>query len=154
MDTLSLSHAPGILTVTLNRPEVRNVFNEVMIAELTAEFTQVAGLPEVRLVVLAGEGRSFCAGADLAWMQKMVDYTHAENVADAGALAAMLRVILAEEPLLHELVEHRLGLRLLLLDPSHVDLALPLELFRGEAGGEDHFLHEGEPFIEPIAQYV
>jgi methylglutaconyl-CoA hydratase len=83
----------GIATISLNRPKLHNAFNEVMIAELAAEVRQVADLPEVRVIVLAGEGRSFCAGADLAWMQKMVNYSHAENVADANALAAMLRTI-------------------------------------------------------------
>lgn len=83
----------GIATISLNRPEVHNAFDDLLIAELTAEFTQVMALPEVRVVVLAGEGRSFCAGADLRWMRKMVDYSYAENVADAEALGRLLATI-------------------------------------------------------------
>jgi len=83
----------GIATVSLNRPDVHNAFNDAMIAELAAEVLAVQDDPDVRLIVLAGEGRSFCAGADLAWMQRMVNYTQAENEADAAALANMLRVI-------------------------------------------------------------
>lgn len=83
----------GIATVSLNRPEVHNAFDDAMIAELAAEVVQVQADPNVRLIVLAGEGRSFCAGADLAWMQRMVNYTYAENETDAAALANMLRVI-------------------------------------------------------------
>lgn len=83
----------GIATVSLNRPDVHNAFNETLIAELTAEFTQVGALPEVRVVVLAGEGKSFCAGADMHWMRKMVGYSFAENLADAEGLVRMLRTI-------------------------------------------------------------
>jgi methylglutaconyl-CoA hydratase len=83
----------GIATISLHRPELHNAFNEVLIAELEAEFSQVAGDDAVRLVVLAGEGKSFCAGADLNWMRKMVDYSKEQNIADAAALAKMLRTI-------------------------------------------------------------
>src|SRR5207244_8144926 len=81
------------LWVTLNRPEVRNAFNPAMIAELTALFTGIAGDGETRVVVLAGAGASFCAGADLTWMREMAAYTHDENVADALRLVAMLEAV-------------------------------------------------------------
>ena len=83
----------AVATVTLNRPEVRNAFNDEVIAELTAAFTQLRQDPQVRAIVLAAEGSAFCAGADLNWMRRMADYTHAENLADAAQLAEMLRVI-------------------------------------------------------------
>jgi methylglutaconyl-CoA hydratase len=79
--------------VTLNRPDVRNAFNETTIAELTQVFQQLDKDDTVRAVVLAANGPAFCAGADLNWMKKMADYTHAENLADAGQLAAMLAAI-------------------------------------------------------------
>ena len=85
----------GVARVTLNRPEVRNAFNDEMIAELCAAFTDLAERDEVRAVVLAADGPAFCAGADLNWMRRMADYTRAENLADAGKLAEMLRVIYA-----------------------------------------------------------
>jgi methylglutaconyl-CoA hydratase len=79
--------------VTLNRPEVRNAFNDEVIAELTRAFIQLGQDPQVRVVVLAALGPTFCAGADLNWMRRMADYTRAENLLDAGALAEMLRVM-------------------------------------------------------------
>ena len=92
MSTLRILTGP-VATVTLNRPEVRNAFNDKVIAELTQAFTQLGQDPQVRAIVLAAEGPAFCAGADLHWMRRMADYTHAENLADAGQLAEMLRVI-------------------------------------------------------------
>jgi len=82
-----------VSTVTLNRPEVRNAFNDEVIAELTQAFTQLGTNPEIRAIVLAAEGPAFCAGADLNWMRRMADYTQSENLADAAQLAEMLRVI-------------------------------------------------------------
>jgi methylglutaconyl-CoA hydratase len=93
MKHLQISYAEGVSTVTLNRPEVRNAFNDEVIAELTAVFTELGQRDEVRCVVLAANGAAFCAGADLNWMKRMADYTRDQNVADAEALAHMLRVI-------------------------------------------------------------
>jgi len=93
MKHLQISFAGGVSTVTLDRPEVRNAFNDEVITELTAVFTELGQRDEVRCVVLAGNGPAFCAGADLNWMKRMADYTRDENVADAAALAHMLRVI-------------------------------------------------------------
>jgi methylglutaconyl-CoA hydratase len=80
-------------TVTLNRPDVRNAFNDEMIAEITAAFTELGQRDDVRCIVLAAEGSVFCAGADLNWMRRMADYSREENLADAAKLAEMLRVI-------------------------------------------------------------
>src|SRR5450759_20163 len=94
MRSLIITTGP-VSRVTLNRPEVRNAFNDEVIAELTEAFTQLGRDPEVRAIVLAAEGPAFCAGADLNWMRRMADYSHAENLADAAQLAEMLRVIYA-----------------------------------------------------------
>ncbi len=83
----------GIATVTLNRPEVRNAFNDEVIAELTAAFRDLGARDDVRCIVLAASGTAFCAGADLNWMKRMAGYTREQNLADAAALAEMLRVI-------------------------------------------------------------
>ena len=93
MSALTLSLQAGVQTITLSRPDVRNAFNDEVIAELKNAFTAAAQDPAVRCVVLAAEGPAFCAGADLNWMRRMADYTHAENLADAGELAAMLNAI-------------------------------------------------------------
>ena len=85
----------GVATVTLDRPEVRNAFNDEVIAEMTACFAALGARDDVRCIVLAAHGSAFCAGADLNWMKRMAGYTRDENLADAAALAEMLRVIYA-----------------------------------------------------------
>ena len=79
--------------VTLNRPEVRNAFNEEVIAELTRVFADLSARSDLRCVVLAANGPAFCAGADLNWMRAMADYSWAQNHADAMTLADMLWTI-------------------------------------------------------------
>ncbi len=82
---------PGVARVVLDRPDLRNAFDDVLIARLTAAFETLAADDTVRVIVLAGEGRSFCAGADLSWMKRMVSYGPEENRRDAEALAEMFR---------------------------------------------------------------
>ena len=82
-----------IATVTLNRPEIRNAFNDEMIAELTDAFKTLGDDNQVRVIVLAATGKAFCAGADLNWMRAMADYSYEENLADADKLAQMLKTI-------------------------------------------------------------
>ena len=88
-----MTNQGAIRTITLSRPDVRNAFNDEVIAELKAAFIDAGHAADVRCVVLAAEGPAFCAGADLNWMRRMADYTRDENLADAGQLAAMLRAI-------------------------------------------------------------
>ncbi len=78
-----------VVRVTLNRPDVRNAFNEELIAELTAWAESVVVGGPARVAVLAGAGKVFCAGADVTWMSKMVAYSHEDNVRDARAMARM-----------------------------------------------------------------
>ena len=92
---LSITQSGPVARITLTQPEVRNAFSDEVIAEITAAFLDVGARPDVRAVVLAAEGPAFCAGANLNWMRRMADYTRAENIADAGKLAEMLRVIYA-----------------------------------------------------------
>ena len=82
--------SPHVAEVYLNRPEVRNAFNDGVIAELTAAFAAFAADAELRAIVLGGHGKAFCAGADLSWMRAMADFDWARNQADAQALADML----------------------------------------------------------------
>src|SRR5947208_2872629 len=93
MTDLLVERANGIARVTLNRPEVHNAFNAALIAALEQTFRELSAAPDVRGVVLAGAGRSFCAGADVTWMQGSLAYSEAENLADAQRLATMLRNI-------------------------------------------------------------
>ncbi len=92
-ETIRVTEDNRIATVTLARPEVRNAFNEAMIAELSAAFGVLDTHDGIRAVVLAAEGPSFCAGADLNWMRKMAGYGDDENRADARLLARMLEAV-------------------------------------------------------------
>ena len=92
--TLTVSRrAPGVAQVTMARPDVFNAFDEAMISELTSAFTQLADDPTVRVIVLAGSGKHFSAGADLRWMQRASTASHAWNLQDARRFAAMLACI-------------------------------------------------------------
>jgi methylglutaconyl-CoA hydratase len=88
-----LAVSGGVATVTLARPEIHNAFDESLIAQLTDVFVSLDDDPDVRAVVLAGAGKSFCAGADLNWMKRMAAFGDDENLRDANALAAMLRAL-------------------------------------------------------------
>jgi methylglutaconyl-CoA hydratase len=79
----------GVATVTLNRPEVHNCFNEEVVSGLRDCFDQLAGRDDLRAVVLQAGGKSFCAGVDLNWMKEIGTFTEAENVADAKRMAGM-----------------------------------------------------------------
>ena len=93
MNSLTIAESAGVARITLARPEVRNAFDDALIAELGAAFGTLGKRSDIRAIVLAAEGPAFCAGADLRWMRRMADYDRAENMADAGKLAAMLRTI-------------------------------------------------------------
>lgn len=93
MSTLEITRDGAVATIWMNRPEVHNAFDEALIADLTAACRQLDADDSVRAVVLAGRGKSFSAGADLAWMKRAASYTVEENLTDAGALAAMLRTL-------------------------------------------------------------
>ncbi|MEO5932589.1 MAG: enoyl-CoA hydratase-related protein, partial [Duganella sp.] len=77
--SLTITREAKTATVTLNRPDTRNAFNEETIGELTAAFVELGADEDLRAIVLAANGPAFCAGADLNWMKKMAGYTHAEN---------------------------------------------------------------------------
>lgn len=94
MSTLEIRRPqPHVAEVWLNRPEVRNAFNDGVIAELTEAFRTLGADGNLRAIVLAGHGKAFCAGADLSWMRAMADYSWAQNKADAAGLAQMLWTI-------------------------------------------------------------
>jgi methylglutaconyl-CoA hydratase len=92
MSLIKVEQQGAVVRVTLNRPEVRNAFNEQVIAELTG-WAQSVPSSGTRVAVLAGEGKAFCAGADLTWMSKMVAYSREENERDALAMSAMFHAL-------------------------------------------------------------
>jgi methylglutaconyl-CoA hydratase len=89
---LSIDSA-GVATLTLDRPEVHNAFDDRLIAELTHKLRELDHNPAVRAVVLAGKGKSFSAGADLNWMKRVARYSEADNIRDAVALASLMRTL-------------------------------------------------------------
>jgi methylglutaconyl-CoA hydratase len=91
--TLAVDVREGVALVALARPAVHNAFDETLVAELTRALQVLDTDASVRAVVLLGQGGSFCAGADLHWMKKMAVFGHAENLADAMALATMLKTL-------------------------------------------------------------
>jgi methylglutaconyl-CoA hydratase len=90
---LQVSEEGGVLSVTLNRPDVHNAFNDELIAEAIDVFGSIDADTPLRAVVLRSGGANFCAGADLNWMSKMVAYTREENIRDSAHLAKMYALI-------------------------------------------------------------
>ena len=90
MPSILTSRDGPVLRLTLNRPEVRNAFDEQLIAALTAAAAEAAEDGTLRAVVLGGNGKTFCAGADIGWMSKAIAYTQRENLSDAEDLSRML----------------------------------------------------------------
>jgi methylglutaconyl-CoA hydratase len=89
MSSLSIKRDADVVRVSLNRPEVRNAFDDAMIAEITEVFSGISA----RAVVFSGEGKVFCGGGDLNWMQRSIGYSMEDNLADAGRLASMFKAI-------------------------------------------------------------
>lgn len=85
--TLELEISNQTATIWLNRPEIHNAFNEVMIGELIKAFNEVSALEDVRVVVLRGHGKSFCAGADLNWMRSVAQYSYEQNYKESLQLS-------------------------------------------------------------------
>lgn len=90
---LEVTRQDGVARVTLNRPELRNAFDDALIGKLSQAFAELAVDRSVRVIVLAGNGPAFCAGADLNWMKRMAGYSYEENLADARGLADMLAAL-------------------------------------------------------------
>ncbi len=93
MATTHINTADGVARVTLARPEVRNAFNAEVIRELRNAFTALSSDDAVRAVVLAGEGKTFCGGADINWMRGALELGYEQNVGDAEAMSDMFRAI-------------------------------------------------------------
>lgn len=93
MKFVTLTELEHVAYVKLNRPDVRNAFNPEMITEITQIFQSLDKREDIRAVALQGEGKSFCAGADLNWMQEMVNFSFGQNIEDSKKLFAMFEAI-------------------------------------------------------------
>jgi len=83
----------GVATVTLNNPDKHNAFDDEIIKQLTHVFNEISQRDDIRIMVLASNGKSFSAGADLGWMKRMASYSYEDNLKDANALAQMLKAL-------------------------------------------------------------
>ena len=92
-ETIRYEIAERIITVWLNRPDVHNAFNDIMLAELVNILKEIDGDDSIRVVIFIGEGKSFSAGADLNWMKKMVGYTFEENLEDSLMISRLFSSI-------------------------------------------------------------
>ena len=93
-DTVLLEvNEQGIATVTLNNPEKHNAFDDGIIKQLTDIFNDISNRDDISVMILASNGKSFSAGADLGWMKRMASYSYEDNLKDANALATMLKVL-------------------------------------------------------------
>ena len=127
MTALRIERDEDLLRVTLARPDSRNAFDAALIAELSEAFVDVG---TARAVVLAGEGPSFCAGADVEWMRASVDLDREANVADANALRRMLEAIDGcPAPVVASVHGHALGGGVGLVAVSDIVLADPRTVF-------------------------
>ena len=109
-ETLEIEMDGAVRHVRLNRPEVRNAFNGVVVDELTKAFAEASADDATRVVVLSGNGKSFSAGADLAWMKEQAGLPHAENAAGAEHMARMfLAIARCKKPVVGRIHGHALG---------------------------------------------
>ncbi len=108
--TVSYVEDGAVARVTLSRPDIRNAFDDRMIEDLTEIFSSISSSDQIRVAVLTGEGKAFCAGADLNWMRKVIDYTFEENYEDSLRLARMLRRIYdCPKPVVGRINGHAIG---------------------------------------------
>jgi methylglutaconyl-CoA hydratase len=93
INMLKIDIQKNVAYVILHRPDLHNAFNDELVKQLTDAFTELGRRDEVRIIILCGAGKSFCAGADLNWMKRMVEYSYEQNLADARAVGRMYLAI-------------------------------------------------------------
>ena len=108
--TLEIHKEKGVVTVRLNRPEVHNAMNEKLMKELTTCFKELSSDDAIRIIVLTGNGKSFCAGADLNWMKSMAKYSKEENIQDSRLLLDLYEAIYScPKPVIGRINGHAFG---------------------------------------------
>jgi methylglutaconyl-CoA hydratase len=124
METIELIETATVVRIKMNRPQVRNAFHPKMIEEITAAFHKIASQKNIRCVVFSGEGKSFCAGADLEWMRSMAQYTQSENLKDSELLFEMFASIKnCPVPVVSVVQGHAMGGALGILAASDIVIA-------------------------------
>jgi methylglutaconyl-CoA hydratase len=161
--------------VLLDRPEVHNAFNDELVLRLTEVFAELGQRDDVRVIVLGGNGKSFCAGADLNWMKRMVHFTHDENVADARRVGHMyLAIARCPKPVIARVHGAALGGGAGLVAACDIGVAVesvqfgftevklgiipaiisPFVLARVSPGRAREFFITGERFLAPVAMNI
>lgn len=124
--TINLSKDDDIAIITLMRPEVHNAMNEQLMKELTTCFNTLDNDKTIRIIILTGEGKSFCAGADLYWMKSMVSYTKEENIRDSRLLLDLFEMIYkCSKPVIGKINGHAFGGGLGLVAVCDIAIAIP-----------------------------
>lgn len=125
-ETLKIEKENDIITVFLNRPEVHNALNEKMMKELTNCFNELSNDDSIRIIILSGNGKSFCAGADLNWMKSMVNYSKEENIRDSKLLLDLYDTIYnCKKPVIAKINGHAFGGGLGLFAVCDIAIAIP-----------------------------
>lgn len=125
-DAIEVSKKDGTAIVSLNRPEVHNAMNEQLMKELTKCFKELANDETIRIIVLTGKGKSFCAGADLNWMKSMVNYSKEENIKDSRLLLDLFETIYScPKPIIGRINGHAFGGGLGLIAVCDITIAIP-----------------------------
>lgn len=125
-DAVEVSKKDGTAIVTLNRPEVHNAMNEQLMTELTQCFKELTNDETVRTIILTGNGKSFCAGADLNWMKSMVNYSKEENIKDSRLLLDLFETIYScPKPVIGRINGHAFGGGIGLIAVCDIAIAVP-----------------------------
>jgi len=125
-ETIELKEKDGVATVSLNRPDVHNAMNEKLMKELTSCFNQLDKDGKIRVIILTGNGKSFCAGADLNWMRSMVNYSKEENIRDSKLLLDLYESIYScSKPVIGRVNGHAFGGGIGLFAVCDIVIAVP-----------------------------
>jgi methylglutaconyl-CoA hydratase len=125
-ETIEVFKNKEIVTVTLNRPDVHNAMNEKLMKELTSCFKKLSKDENVRIIILTGNGKSFCAGADLNWMKSMAKYSKEENIKDSKLLLDLFESIYScPKPVIGKINGHAFGGGLGLIAVCDITITIP-----------------------------
>jgi len=125
-DTIELQRKKNIVTIYLNRPDVHNAMNEKLMKELTTCFKNLSEDKEVRVIILSGKGKSFCAGADLNWMKSMAKYSKEENIKDSRLLLDLYEAIYnCPKPVIARINGHAFGGGIGLFAVCDINISVP-----------------------------
>jgi methylglutaconyl-CoA hydratase len=172
---LKIDIQKNVAFVLLNRPEIHNAFNDELVKQVTETFKDLGCRSDIRVIVFGGSGKSFCAGADLNWMKRMVQYTYEENLEDARAIGRMyLAIAKCPKPVIARVHGAALGGGAGLVAACDIGVAVesvqfgftevklgiipaiisPFVLARVSPGRAKEFFITGERFLAPVAMNI